>query len=65
MSYFLKIGADINYQNKNGQTALKFAASNKKLENVKVLVQKNADKNLKDNNGKTALDYAKEKGILI
>jgi ankyrin repeat protein len=56
----LKRGAQINFQTKDGTSALMSACMGDKhdIEVVKELVQAGADVNLKDENGRTALDRA-------
>ncbi len=52
----LDLGPDINYQAKNGQTALLTAVEDKNIEVLKLLVEvPNIDANIKNNDGKTAL----------
>ena len=55
-----KEGADINFQNERGMTALDFAARSGDLELVKDLIHRGAAVSLKTNKGKTAMDIAKE-----
>ena len=52
-------GADPNFRNSAGHTALMLAAMRGNLEVVKTLLRQGADKNLESNSGDTALDYAK------
>ena len=51
-------GADVNFANSNGVTALIWASRGGHIETIKVLISKSADVNSKDKNGKTALTYA-------
>lgn len=52
-------GADINYQNKKGATALMLAAA-KNVQNAKELIKLGANTELKDKNRATYLSYAKK-----
>jgi len=57
----LKNGADVNSQNKNGETALMVAArstSPKVLEIMQTLIAAKADVNIQNNDGETALMWA-------
>lgn len=54
--YHYKSNVDI--RNKNGATALIFAATFGHTDIVKFLLANHADKTIKDRFGKTALDYA-------
>lgn len=56
-------GGDINATDKNGQTALMFAASTGNDLAVCWLVAKGADATLKTKSGKTAADYVKSKDM--
>ncbi len=51
-------GADVNYQDEEGISALMQAAACKDLELVKFLISDGANVYLRDFNGNTALDYA-------
>lgn len=51
-------GANVNYQNHEGVTALMNAVSIGCVENVQVLLLSKADTNIADHSGKTALHYA-------
>lgn len=72
VKYLLQHGADVNYQNKNGNTALMYAVDasvdrlygdpESLIQNVAMLVEKGAKTNLADNDGDTALFYAVAKG---
>lgn len=59
-------GANVNYQEPSGATAMMYIAGNQKLdaatrtEILKMFLAKGADKKLKDKKGRTALDIAKE-----
>lgn len=59
-------GANPNYQEPSGATAMMYIAGNEKLdvakrtEILKMFLAKGADKKLKDKKGRTALDIAKE-----
>ncbi len=56
-------GADIDAPDKNGETALSWAAKGGCLPVVKSLVAAGADVNLKSKQGKTALDWANSKNL--
>lgn len=56
-------GADINYVNSNGYTALHIMVENKNIEAVKFLLSKNAERHLMDLNGEDACDKAKKNGL--
>ncbi len=61
ISTFLKAGADIQAQNKNGVTALMYAAKyNQNPEVIIVLLKAGADTKAEDSAGKTAFDYAQK-----
>ena len=53
--WLIENGAEINYQDKNGLTALHFAAQEKKLAIVNLLIENRADPNLKDKHGNSPL----------
>jgi ankyrin repeat protein len=61
---FLKNGADINMQNKQGLTALMYACLNRYLMVVYDLVEAGADVNLQDNFSETALMVSSTKKII-
>lgn len=52
-------GADVNYQNKAGDTALMFASRWGYFEIVKLLIEKRAKLDLQNKEGETALDIAR------
>ena len=52
----IEAGADVNYQNNEGSTALHSAAFFCRTEIIKALLEKNANKTLKNNAGRTALE---------
>ena len=58
----LNCGADANSANKDGSTALMYAASAGRLENVNLLLQAGADRHLFNNKIQTALDMATQQG---
>ncbi len=51
-------GADVNVQNKNGDTALHLATDNENTEIIKKLIEAGADVNVQNKNGDTALHLA-------
>jgi ankyrin repeat protein len=51
---------DLNLTDKQGRTALMWAALFGLYNEIKVMLKNGADWTIKDNEGKTALDYAKE-----
>jgi len=55
-------GADINFQDKFGDTALMIVSSKGNTEMVKILLDHGADVNLQDKFGDTALKHASRKG---
>ncbi|WP_300756961.1 ankyrin repeat domain-containing protein [uncultured Brachyspira sp.] len=57
-------GADVNYKNYNGDTALIEAALNGKINFVKLLIKNNADVNVQNMGGMTALMWACHRGDL-
>ena len=56
-------GADINARDNNGDTALIVAASFRKAEMVKLLLDYKANVNIKNQDGDTALMIAESKGF--
>lgn len=64
LEYLIAKGANLNYQNSKGETALIRAAANGRIDNVKLLIDNKANKSLKDKDGHTALDLAKNKDIV-
>jgi len=58
MEMLVKLGADIDHQDKYGETALMINSS--KSEKVKLLLKLGANKNLKNSNGETAYDKEKD-----
>ncbi|MBR4984716.1 MAG: ankyrin repeat domain-containing protein [Proteobacteria bacterium] len=58
----LQAGAEVNAKDKNGKTALMYAADSGNDETIKALLQAGAEVNAKDKNGKTALMYAASTG---
>jgi ankyrin repeat protein len=64
INLLLRAGADLNSQDKEGQTALALAASEGALDVVKGLLQAGVDVSIKDKNGKTPLARAYRSGQL-
>ncbi|NJK64303.1 MAG: protein kinase [Synechococcaceae cyanobacterium SM2_3_1] len=60
----IELTDNINYQDKNGNHALLYAADHGLTEIVKILVEKGADVNLSDSQGDTPLSEAVENGHL-
>ncbi len=58
LSLLIDKGTNPNHKNKDGQTALHFAATRGTVQGVMQLIAKGADVNARDNNGNTALHYA-------
>ena len=56
-------GANINYVNRNGQTALHFAIENLNRNAIKFLLKKGAEVHVMDLSGEDACDKAKRHGI--
>ena len=55
-------GADVNYQDRAGITALMRAVTRKKSSIVKVLLAAGADRTLKSKDGESAVDMARDRG---
>ena len=62
LELLLEHGADVNIQNKHGDTALIEASYNGHIETTKLLLEYKADPNLKDKDERTALMEASAKG---
>ena len=56
----LELGADIDWKNKDGKTALMLATEAKQIQVIKKLRTAGADDSIRDNEGNTALDIARE-----
>jgi uncharacterized protein len=56
------LGADVNYQNRSGETPLTFAAAWNQLDAARLLLQLEADPNVADKSGGTALMLAAQHG---
>jgi len=65
---FVEAGADINAQDKDGNTALHILArediSTEALEVIDFLIEKKADLNIKNNEGQTPLDISKKNSLM-
>ncbi|MCK4319689.1 ankyrin repeat domain-containing protein [Candidatus Micrarchaeota archaeon] len=64
IKYALLIGADVNAEDKDGWTALMWAAKKGYAETVKLLIEKEADVNAKDSYNTTTLMLASDNGYL-
>jgi len=53
IGFLLKKGADVDAQDRNGSTALMFAAGFKKPNAMELLLKNGANRDLKDNQGRT------------
>lgn len=60
----LKFGAEVNTQDKDGKSALHYAAKEGHQSIIPILLSKGADKTQRDNKGMTAYDYAFKEGFL-
>lgn len=60
LDYILSLGANINYQNKSGMTALMYATIPENTANVRLLLERGADPGITNNDGASASDYAVE-----
>ena len=58
----LELGANVDYQNEDGQTALIFASQNAHYQIVELLLKENADPNLQNQEGWNALMFASQYG---
>ena len=59
----IKSGVDLNFRNRNGQTALIVAIGARMKETAELLIESGADVTVKDSLGMTALQYAKLFGM--
>ena len=59
----LSRGANIDFVNRNGNTALHLCVKMKRAEAVKFLLEKNAQQHITDLEGRDACDMAKENGL--
>ncbi|MBI9108224.1 MAG: ankyrin repeat domain-containing protein [Spirochaetales bacterium] len=55
----IEAGADLNYRNRNGQSALIVAIGSRMAEIAELLIENGADLSIKDSLGMTAAEYAK------
>jgi ankyrin repeat protein len=58
LELFLASGANVDYQDAGGKTALMEAAERGGIAKIEAILRHNPNAGLKDNNGKTARDYA-------
>ncbi len=56
----IEAGADINYQNRNGETPILAAIKKESISAVSYLIEQGANSNCKDNYENTPLEYAVE-----
>jgi ankyrin repeat protein len=63
VKYFVNENIDVNYQDKNGLTALMRASLNDNYELTEYLLSNGADAGLENIDNKTAIDYAYEKKL--
>jgi ankyrin repeat protein len=64
VNFLIRLGADVNYLNKEDSTPLKIACKSGHFETVKLLLQHGADPNKVIYHGQTALMYANEFDII-
>ena len=64
MNDLISRGANINYQDENGQTPLHHAVIEKDNDMVKWLVDKKANPKLKDVYGKAPIDYVEKNAAI-
>jgi ankyrin repeat protein len=57
IKYFIEKGANINKQNKDGQTPLHLALKNKNMEIIGILLDNKAKLNIPNNEGEIPFDY--------
>jgi ankyrin repeat protein len=57
----LSKGAEINFVNKDGGSALWYAVTNQKVGTLRLLLEKGADPNIKFMDSQTPLEYAEER----
>ena len=60
LDYILSLGANINYQDGSGMTALMRATTTGNTANVRLLLERGADPGITNNDGLSASDYAVE-----
>ncbi len=65
LTLLVEAGADINWQNEEGNSALHYACSGeyRSFEAVRALIALNADETLRNNAGKTAEDMTRDRGF--
>lgn len=61
IEFYLKIGVDINSQDKNGNTALHWTLKNNDIDIAVLLINNGANYELKNKKGKTPIDVAKNR----
>lgn len=57
LTYLIQNGADVNMQNVEGSTPLKFAIVTQQVESIKILLKHGADINITDRSGFRIRDY--------
>ncbi|CCX31249.1 Similar to Ankyrin repeat domain-containing protein 50; acc. no. Q9ULJ7 [Pyronema omphalodes CBS 100304] len=61
----LEKGADVDIQDRFGNTPLSIAAQNGHMTATRILLEKGADINLRDNDGRTPLELAEQQMISL
>ena len=65
LNKLIELGANINHQDKNGNTALHYAAMVDNAEICQLLLEKGADKNIKNSEDMIALELTEEEDVKI